>query len=120
MTLAFCIALFVAALEFLYIVIHPCASATEPEHECTLEITAAQPMVLQDHNYGFPVGKPEPVTQVLRRCVDCGEVSTETLHGVFTLAQLKGEAEPETSQAGDALRDAAAKVADDRKEAANG
>jgi hypothetical protein len=87
MILALCIAILVAALEFIYIAAHDCKKS----HEHAWEITSAKPMELQDTKFGVPIGDPEPVTQVLYRCGGCKEVVTKTLYGRFTLAELRGQ-----------------------------
>jgi hypothetical protein len=39
---------------------------------------------------GQSVGEPEPITEVLQRCSECGQVSTTTLDGHWTLADMEG------------------------------
>jgi len=89
MIITLCIALFVAAVELVYILAHPCKDG----HEHQWEVTGAHPMVRVHTYWGVTIDKEdgEPVTQVLERCTGCKDVRTRTLTGGFTLAQLRGE-----------------------------
>jgi hypothetical protein len=92
--LAGTIGFMLGAVFILFIGMLTSTTSEDDDHEHDWEVRGAQQLYRVNTAYGVPIQRTEegvPITKVLYRCRECGEVDTETLDGHWTYEQLSDD-----------------------------